>query len=85
MEIPYSSPSGEDGGGQPALHGNHYLALESDVHYRAGMVCQDCHSSFDLHGDGFLHGTSLPRGRLFFESRAGSRMKGRGTHVTACL
>jgi len=37
----------------------HYLHLKEDIHYQLGMLCQDCHTSNDLHGDGFLAGTNL--------------------------
>jgi len=59
MESAFGSPYTEGGGGQLGLHSKHYLAMEQDVHYRAGMLCQDCHTSGDVHGDGFLTGTNL--------------------------
>ena len=59
MESAYASPFAEDGGDPPALHTKHYMAMEEDVHYQRGMLCQDCHTSIDLHGDGFLAGTNL--------------------------
>ncbi|MEM6292244.1 MAG: cytochrome C [Myxococcota bacterium] len=59
MESAWASPYTEGGGGQPGLHSKHYLAMEQDVHYRAGMLCQDCHTSGDVHGDRFLSGTNL--------------------------
>lgn len=54
MESAYTSPFTEGGGGQLALHTKHYIAMQEDVHYRKGMMCQDCHTSIDVHGDGFL-------------------------------
>lgn len=33
-----------------------FMHLEGDVHFKKGMLCQDCHTSNDLHGDGFLSG-----------------------------
>jgi hypothetical protein len=36
-----------------------FLHMQEDVHYKKGMLCQDCHTSNDLHGDGFLGGTTL--------------------------
>ena len=27
--------------------------LQSDVHFQKGMICQDCHTSHELHNDGF--------------------------------
>ena len=59
METPYESPYAADGSGQPALHTKHYLAMEQDVHYQKGMICQDCHTSLDVHGDGFLAAANL--------------------------
>lgn len=35
-----------------------YIHMQEDVHFLKGMLCQDCHTSNDLHGDGFLNGTS---------------------------
>lgn len=31
----------------------------SDVHYEAGILCQDCHAPDELHGDGLVHETQL--------------------------
>ncbi len=59
MESAWASPYTEGGGGQPGLHSKHYLAMDQDVHYQAGMLCQDCHTSGDVHGDRFLSGTNL--------------------------
>ncbi len=59
MESAYASPFTEGGGGQIALHTKHYIALQQDIHYRQGMFCQDCHTSLEVHGDGFLTGTTL--------------------------
>ncbi len=59
MESPYHSPYTEDGTGQPALHTKHYVAMQQDVHYREGMLCQDCHTSNDVHGDGFIRAANL--------------------------
>ena len=59
METPYKSPYTTGGGHQPALHTKHYLAMHQDVHYRNGMTCQDCHTSIDVHGDGFLAAANL--------------------------
>ena len=59
METPYETPYAEDGGPQPALHTKHYLAMEQDIHYQKGMLCQDCHTSIDVHSDGFLAAANL--------------------------
>ncbi len=59
MESAYMSPFQEGGKSQPKLHGKRYLHIAADVHYKAGMTCQDCHTSIDMHGDGNIHGTTL--------------------------
>jgi decaheme cytochrome c component MtrC/MtrF-like protein len=59
METPYETPYADDGGPQPALHTKHYLAMEQDIHYQKGMLCQDCHTSIDVHSDGFLAAANL--------------------------
>ena len=58
METEYQSTFDEDGNGQPKLHTKRYLHMQEDVHYQKGMLCQDCHTSNDLHGDGFLGGAN---------------------------
>ncbi len=62
METPYESPYTADGGPQPALHTKHYIAMQQDIHYQKGMTCQDCHTSIDVHSDGFLAAANLARG-----------------------
>lgn len=59
MEMPYTSSYSADGQGQPGLHTKHYMAMHQDIHGQIGMLCQDCHTSGDVHGDGFLCGTTL--------------------------
>ena len=59
METPYASPFTDSGDEQPGLHTKHYVAMEQDIHYQKGMKCQDCHTSIDVHGDGFLASTNL--------------------------
>ncbi len=59
MESAYHSPFTEGGGGQVALHTKHYLAMQEDVHFKKGMLCHDCHTSSDIHGDRFLKGSTL--------------------------
>ena len=59
MESSYVSPWTEGGKGQTALHTKHYIAMQEDIHYQKGMMCQDCHSTFDVHGDGFLSCANL--------------------------
>ncbi len=59
METPYASPHSSDGSGQPALHTKHYIAMHQSIHSQKGMLCQDCHTSIDVHGDGFLAAANL--------------------------
>lgn len=59
METAYQGTFDYDGNGQPKLHTKRYLHLTEDIHYAKGMLCQDCHTSNDLHGDGFMTGANL--------------------------
>jgi len=59
METPYESPYTKDVKGQTELHTKHYLAMHQDIHYRKGMLCQDCHTTLDVHSDGFLAACNL--------------------------
>ena len=68
MEFPYGSPYDAKGGKQPKLHTKNYLFIKDDLHHQVqsrpgnpegGMLCQDCHTSIDMHGDGNLFGTTL--------------------------
>ncbi len=59
METAYNPTFDEHGNPQPKIHTKHYLHMSEDVHYKKGMLCQDCHTSLEMHGDGFLAGTTL--------------------------
>ncbi len=69
MEFPYGSPWDEKGMKQPKLHTKKYLFISDDLHHqidqsrpgnpKGGMLCQDCHTSIDMHGDGNIFGTTL--------------------------
>ncbi len=59
MESAYGSPYTEGGGGQLGLHSKHYISMQKDVHYQKGMLCQDCHTSGDVHGDRFIAAANL--------------------------
>ena len=68
MEFPYGSPYDAIGGTQPKLHTKSYLFIKDDLHHqqqsrpgnpKGGMLCQDCHTSIDMHGDGNIFGTTL--------------------------
>jgi len=69
MEFPYGSPYNKKGGMQPKLHTKKYLFISDDLHHqmdqsregnpKGGLLCQDCHTSIDVHGDGNIHGTTM--------------------------
>lgn len=59
MESGFGSPYGAGGKLQPKLHTKRYIAMHQDIHYQKGMMCLDCHTSIDVHGDGFLFGANL--------------------------
>jgi hypothetical protein len=59
METEYQATFDAEGNGQPKLHTKRYLHLTEDIHYSKGMLCQDCHTSNDMHGDGFFRGANL--------------------------
>ena len=69
MEFPYGSPYSETGDKQPKLHTKQYLFISDDLHHQygqsrpgnppGGMLCQDCHTTIDMHGDGNIFGTTL--------------------------
>lgn len=68
MEFPYGSPYNEKGEKQPPLHTKKYQFIKDDLHHQmasrpgnpeGGLLCQDCHTSIDMHGDGNIFGTTL--------------------------
>jgi hypothetical protein len=59
METNYNPTYDENGSAQPKLHTKHYIHLKEDIHRKKGMLCQDCHTTRDLHGDGFISGATL--------------------------
>lgn len=40
---------------QDQLYTKEYLGVRPDLHAERGMLCADCHSSIDVHGDGNLY------------------------------
>ncbi len=58
MEKPFSGPYDDEGNAQPKLHTKRYMHMQEDIHFQKGMLCQDCHTSNDMHGDGFLGGAN---------------------------
>ncbi len=68
MEFPYGSPYDKNGKKQPKLHTKKYMFISDDLHHqvqsregnpKGGLLCQDCHTSIDVHGDGNIHGTTM--------------------------
>lgn len=69
MEFPYGTPFNVNGEKQPKLHTKQYLFISDDLHHqfdqsrpenpKGGMLCQDCHTTVDMHGDGNIFGTTL--------------------------
>jgi len=59
MEKAYNGPYDDEGNEQPKLHTKRYMHMQEDIHFQKGMLCQDCHTSNDMHGDGFLTGANL--------------------------
>ncbi len=56
MESSYTSPFMSNGGDQKQIHQKNYIHLQPDLHLAKGMVCQDCHTSGDMHSLGDLSG-----------------------------
>lgn len=59
MENDYMTPFNTGGKPQAQTHGKRYMHIKDDLHFEAGMTCQDCHTSIDMHGDGNIFGTTL--------------------------
>ena len=66
MEFPYGSPYDAQGNKQTQLHGKNYIFIKDDLHHQqqsrpenpeGGLLCQDCHTSIEMHGDGNIFGT----------------------------
>ena len=84
MEFPYGSPYNETGGKQPKLHTKKYLFIKDDLHHQTksrpenpegGLLCQDCHTTVDMHGDGNLPGTTLAQVEIECEDCHGTVSK----------
>ena len=68
MEFPYGTPFNAEGSKQPQLHTKRYLYIEDDHHHNpknreenpgGGLLCQDCHTTIAMHGDGNISTTTL--------------------------
>ena len=56
METSYQSPFMGNGDNQSKIHKKNYIHLKPDLHLDKGMLCQDCHTSGDMHSMGDLSG-----------------------------
>ena len=84
MEFPYGTPYNASGGKQPKLHTKSYVFIKDDLHHQVqsrpenpegGMLCQDCHTTIDMHGDGNLPGTTLAQVEIECEDCHGTVSK----------
>lgn len=84
MEFPYGSPYSEKGMKQPKLHTKRYLFISDDLHHQiksregnpeGGLLCQDCHTTIDMHGDGNIPGTTLAQVEVECEDCHGTAEK----------
>ncbi len=84
MEFPYGSPFAEGGKKQPKLHTKKYLFISDDLHHQiksrkenptGGILCQDCHTTVDMHGDGNIFGTTLAQVEIECEDCHGTPRK----------
>ena len=68
MEFPYGTPFNDGGSKQPKLHTKQYLYIQDDHHHsvdnregnpEGGILCQDCHTTNAVHGNGNISTTTL--------------------------
>jgi hypothetical protein len=68
MEFPYGTPYTDTGDKMPKLHTKYYLFIKDDAHHQlksregnpeGGLLCQDCHTTTSVHGNGNITGTTL--------------------------
>jgi len=68
IESPYDTPWNDDGTGQYKLHGKRYLFINDDHHHdpesrdgnpEGGLLCQDCHTTSSVHGNGNIGGCTF--------------------------
>ena len=68
MEFPYGTPYTETGARMSKLHTKYYLYVKGDTHHKpksregnpeGGLLCQDCHNTTAVHGNGNIMGTTL--------------------------
>lgn len=68
IESAYDTPWGHDGKSQPKLHGKRYQYIRDDHHHNpknrpenptGSILCQDCHTTLDVHGNGNIGGATF--------------------------
>jgi len=68
MESAYGTPDTENGGAQLKLHSKQYVPIRPDHHHdvesrdgnpKGGLLCQDCHLTTAMHGNGNISTTTL--------------------------
>jgi len=68
IESEFDTPWQEDGSSQPKLHGKKYQFIRDDHHHSpesregnpyGGLLCQDCHTTIAMHGNGNIGGTTF--------------------------
>jgi decaheme cytochrome c component MtrC/MtrF-like protein len=69
VESEYNTPyTPTPDGGQPRLHGKRYQFIKDDAHHsmesrpgnpKGGLLCQDCHTSISVHGNGNIGGSNF--------------------------
>ncbi len=68
IESAYTTPWNDDGTDQYKVHGKRYNYIQDDAHHNTesrdgnpvgGLMCQDCHTTTSVHGNGNIGGTTL--------------------------
>ena len=68
MESAYDTPWNSDGSSQTKLHGKRYHYIQDDAHHniksrdgnpKGGLLCQDCHTTTSVHGNGNISTSTL--------------------------
>ncbi|MBI4848221.1 MAG: hypothetical protein HY808_06530 [Nitrospirae bacterium] len=51
----YGTPFDKGGQSKLKFHGKYYNTLTMDIHYEKGLECIDCHTQYDVMGDGNIY------------------------------
>ncbi|NQU07210.1 MAG: hypothetical protein HQ583_01520, partial [Candidatus Abyssubacteria bacterium] len=65
----------EPGPGEKTAYGAAVMHVKSDIHYRTGLACIDCHDTIDLHGDGNIYSHQEHQVSIRCESCHGNGLK----------